>query len=566
MLAVHAGPADLTTWNFKQEMLPALVDFVPVLLKLQDQKTGRFGSELWIPPEQIPIYALAAAWSINDPSNRYYHDVKLLNAIMSGGDRLVEAQSKDGQWMFRKKDNSTWGMHYDPWVYSRWVRTFGLIRDAMPPPRRARWEKALTLGFSGIARSGLSRVHNIPSHHAMGLYIAGQALNHPEWCVKASEFLWRVAAAQDPNGFWSENYGPVVSYNFVYVDALGIYYSLTHDAKVLPALERAAQFHANFVYPDGSNIETIDERNPYSTAGHLVGPGFSFSPQGRAYLREYWNRTKNNTAPSHADFLATMLLYGQEGTICPLPAQNGDSLFVTADGKASVIRKGPWCAAFSAYVCPVDNSRWIQDRQNFVSLFHEKTGLILGGGNTKLQPLWSTFTVGNTKLLKHKPGDKNPNFAEPVGLLHVPSTATLDARKSFLKLQYGATDCAIRVSLSESNKARLTCTATSSSNNLPVAAHITFLPAIQKEWHTASGKSGHLKKAFDLTAKQAGGWFEHNGWRVQLPESSRITWPAERHNPYRDDGRSDPGDGRIVLTLTFSEKTTARSVDLEIVP
>ena len=484
---------------------------------------------------------------------------------MRGGDVLAETQAKDGQWVFRKKDNSTWGNHFNPWVYSRWARAFSLIREAMPPPRRARWEKGLTLGYSGIAQTALARVHNIPAHHAMGLYIAGKALNRPEWCAKASEFLVQVATAQDPNGFWSEHYGPVVAYNFVYVDALGIYYSLSHDAKVLPALERAAQFHANFVYPDGSCIETIDERNPYSTSGHLTGPGFSFSPQGRAYLREHWQRTKDSKVPSHSDMLASMLLYGQEGTVCPLPAQNRDSVFVMADGKASVIRKGPWCAAFSAYVCPVDNSRWIQDRQNFVSLFHEKTGLILGGGNTKLQPLWSTFTVGNTKLLKHKSGDKNPNFAEPAGLLHVPSEATLDARGDFLKLQYGMTDCAVRLSLSESNKVRLTYTAKSSQNTAPVAAHVTFLPAIAKEWRTASGKTGRLKKPFELTAKQAGAWFEHNGWRVQLPEGSRITWPALSHNPYRADGRSEIGEGRIVLTLPFSENTTTRYVDVEIV-
>ena len=33
-------------------------------------------------------------------------------------------------------------------------------------------------------------------------------------------------------------------------------------------------------------------------------------------------------------------------------------------------------------------------------------GVFLGGGNTKLQPLWSTFTVGDVSLLKHKPGDE----------------------------------------------------------------------------------------------------------------------------------------------------------------
>ncbi|MDB6026549.1 MAG: hypothetical protein JWM68_2772 [Verrucomicrobiales bacterium] len=564
LLVGHAAETKQTTTNFKRELIPALVQSVPSLLKTQNSKTGRFGSGIPVAADQMPIYPLAAAWAIKDPANRYYHDQKLLQAIIRAGNLLADTQDKTGQWEFRKKDNSFWGMHYNPWIYSRWIRSFSLIRDAMPAKDRARWEKALTLGFSGIARRELTRPVNIPAHQAMGLYIAGQALNHPEWCTQASDFLLKVAQAQDTNGFWSEHYGPVVTYNLVYVDALGVYYALSHDDRVLKALESAAKFHANFVYSDGSNIETIDERVPYSETGHLAGLGFSFSPTGRAYLLEQWQRTKDDRTLPIADFLASMLLYGQEGAVGSYPAHGGDSVFVTDDGRASVLRQGSWCAALSAYVCPLSGSRWIQDRQNFISLFHEKTGLILGGGNTKLQPLWSTFTVGDTSLLRHKTGDKNPKFSEPIGLLHIPSAATLEADTNLLTFQYGSVDCSVRLNLLEKNKARLIYTATPSRTTQPVAAHVTFLPAIEKQWQTASGQTGSLTKPFELTAAKAGAWFEHNGWRVQLPEGSRLSWPALRHNPYRDDGRSDLGDGRIVLTLPFSENTTTRDVDVEV--
>jgi len=30
-------------------------------------------------------------------------------------------------------------------------------------------------------------------------------------------------------------------------------------------------------------------------------------------------------------------------------------------------------------------------------------GLILGGGNTKLQPAWSSFTLGDITILSHRP-------------------------------------------------------------------------------------------------------------------------------------------------------------------
>ena len=250
----YPEPTNSTSWNPRPEFLASLLQSVPKILKSQDRTSGHFGSGVWIPGDQNVIYPLAAAWALKDPANRWFHDPEVLDAIMQGGDALITAQDKDGQWVFRKKDNSTWGKHFDPWVYSRWVRTFSLIMDAMPLERRARWQKALELGYSGIEKHELSRVHNIPAHQAMGLYVAGKALNHPEWCEKASAFLVRVAQAQDPVGFWSEHIGPVFHYNSVYVDALGTYYGISHDSKVLPALERAARFHANFTWPDGTSI------------------------------------------------------------------------------------------------------------------------------------------------------------------------------------------------------------------------------------------------------------------------------------------------------------------------
>jgi len=66
---------------------------------------------------------------------------------MKGGDYLIEQQDEKGMWTFRKKDNSTWGRIYMPWTYSRWIRTFYLIKDAMPPDRRERWAKALQHGY-----------------------------------------------------------------------------------------------------------------------------------------------------------------------------------------------------------------------------------------------------------------------------------------------------------------------------------------------------------------------------------------------------------------------------------
>lgn len=542
--------ADSKSLSYKEQFIGDLAHKVPDILGSQDPKTGRFGTGIWMVNDQHPIFPLAVAWATKSKDNPYYHDAKVLEAIMAGGDALIEDQAPNGQWEFRKKDGSTWGPIYQPWTYSRWIRAFGLVRDGMPPERRKRWEKALILGFTGIAETQLTRPVNIPAHQAMGLYIAGQVFDRPEWREKATAFMAKVVAAQDEGGFWTEHYGPVVAYSFVYTDALGTYYSVSKDKTVLPALERAARFHSAFAYPNGTLVETVDERNPYrySIAGGNVG--FSFTPEGRGYLLRQWTFVKQ----LDPDNMASFIEYGEEGIAVPTAAAEHDYKFVSNDGKSMIRRKGDWFICISAYHCPVYEKRWIQDRQNFVSIFHDGVGLIVGGGNTKLQPLWSNFTVGDISLLRHTPGEISPKFTPPPGIVHVPSAAALEKiDPPGLLLDYGEERCEIVTDPMDDKTISIRLRATTRSS-MPVAAHITLIPHMGKPFASERAPERKLsQEPFVLTSEQAGGWIEHSGWRLTLPEGSTVNWPVLPHNPYTKDGFAKPDEGRIVVSVPFSD-------------
>jgi hypothetical protein len=375
----------------------------------------------------------------------------------------------------------------------------------------------------------------------------------------------QVVAAQDSAGFWSENYGPVVSYNFVYVEALGIYYSASGDESVLPALERAARYHANFTYPDGNRVETIDERNPYHHGILLGNQGFCFTPEGRGYLARQWELLRRAGKPISSDGLAGFLTDGQEGSTAPTAADEGDRTFRLPGGKALIHRKGPWFVCLSAYHCPIPGSRWLQDRQNLVSVFHDRYGLILGGGNTKLQPLWSNFTVGDASLLKHVPGDEQPDFKPKGPLFHVPSAAGIKKTDPpGLGLVYGEEKCSIEVEPVDDSRLRIRLRATSKSG-LPVAAHLTLMPHIGlpiRTEHTPERILGD--EGFCLTSDEAGGWIAHGGWKLSLPEGSSVTWPVLPHNPYRKDGSATPAEGRIVVSIPFSQNVAEHVITLSI--
>lgn len=552
-----------STWQFRDDFMKQLVKNVPSILADQETTSGQFGSGVWIVHDQHVIYPLAAAWSREHPANPYYHDAKVLESIMDGGDALINAQNAKGMWIFRKKDNSTWGDIYMPWTYSRWIRTFSLIKDAMPADRRARWEKALLLGYNGIARDEVTtHVHNIPVHHAMGLYCAGRVFDRKDWRDQASAFIHKAVEMQTPDGYWSENVGPVVGYNFVYVDAIGVYYALSKDERVLPALDRAAVFHTAATYPNGTYVETIDERQVYYAKPAMGSVGFSHTPKGRAYIKRQYDLLQKRGDAINAEMAGTFLLYGQEGELAAIPALGAPTHHTFQDKKALFHGEGDWFTCLSAYTAPVPPGRWIQDRQNLVSLFHKSSGLIVGGGNTKLQPLWSTFTVGDISLLKHKPGDRSPNFLPPNGLWHVPDEAEVDSSEVALRAKYDGAKVSVKVDTS--GEAAKISYHLDQVSTYPTAAHVPLMPRMGKPWKTASGKSGDKLTTDSITLKagEAGEWFEHDNYRIVLPPQATVTWPALPHNQYRIDGAADAEEGKIVITLPLDKETPKLAVEV----
>ncbi len=432
-----ADAGEFDTWPPRQYLIDSLVDDIPGILNSYHAETGRFGTEPWICRDQNVIFPLAVAWSLDDPSNPFYHSDELLAAIAGGGEALVDAQDEAGRWRFDKKDGSYWGQIHMPWTYSRWIRAYQLVRDALPPESRAKWEQGLLLGFKVMAQYFPdSGVQNIPVHRAMALYIAGECFDNEDWRDRARQFMAKTVAAQDPGGFWTEHSGPVIGYNYVYVEALGIYFAHSRDPVVLEALRRSANFHASVLWPNGSSVAAIDERQIYGGSIALGNVGFTFTPEGRGFLVSQlaaYNTPKRRLVG--ADYAASMLTDAGAGEVV-LPGEMGEGGVVMLGDADALIRHGePWSWCLSAYTAQVSDSRWIQDRQNLIDLFHSELGMVAGGGNTKLQPYWSTFTVGDPSLLVHTPGDESPDFSpEGIDLQWTPTDATVSREGEVTRL------------------------------------------------------------------------------------------------------------------------------------
>lgn len=561
-VALLAAVAGEDVWPPREWLLKSLTEAVPGILASQDPDTGRFGTAPWICSDQNVLLPLAAAWAIESPGNPYFHDAGLLTAIAKGGEALVDDQDERGMWIFRKKDGSTWGQIHMPWTYSRWIRAYALVREALPPETREKWERGLRLGFNGIRKYMDGAVHNIPCHHAMALAIAAHVFGEAEWAEAAKAFIARVVAAQDPAGFWSEHYGPVVGYNEVYVDALGVYYAVTADETVLPALDRSARFHAAMLWPDGSPVAAIDERQIYHAGRDYGNVGFSHTPAGRGYLLAQTAPLREQNRPINADYAAAMLLYSGAGEAVPPTAQQDRGRFVLGDGGALVERRRPWQWCFSAYACQPTRSRWIQDRHNLVDVFHDALGLVVGGGNTKLQPYWSTFTVGDPTLLSHRPGDENPEFLPAIDLLWYPTRATLALDDPpTLALEYGDLAAQVTATPLPDGALRLTYRAQAPEGRR-VEAHV---PLLWRPGRVRCGSGRILlldESEISLEAAELGGHLSWSGLGVDLPPSAALRWPARQHNPYTKDGSAPLSTAKLVLILPLSATEPEQSVVL----
>jgi hypothetical protein len=546
-------------WKPEPEVLEGLDGAVPEILASQ-KENGQFGTEPWVCGDQSVIFSLAAAWRLKD--SKYHRNDEVLEAIVRGGDALIHEQDAEGKWTFLKKDYSEWGQIYMPWTYSRWIRAYQMVQEAMDAGARARWDEALLMGFDGISRTCLAHVHNIPAHHSMALFCAGTVFGREDWRAQSRAFLGKVADAQSSQGWWPEHNGPVVAYNFVYSDSLGIYYGMSGDAEVLPALERAAVYHASLTYPDGSPVETVDGRNPYHGGVHEGNPGFSHTAAGRGYLAQQHRLLLAEGESFDPDYAASLLLYGGSGEAIETAAGQERHVYRMGD-EATAVRNGPWFLCLSAFVVDFTQNRWGQDRQNFVSVFHDRVGLVVGGGNTKLQPLWSCFTVGDKRLLSHTPGDEDPDFDAPEGLIHVPDEISYDSGEDGgrLRMRYGEETCGLEVKVESEAELALVFSATGNSG-MPVAGHVTLMPHLDREVSFASGDTVMLgEEKAEWTGKA---WLQHAGWRLHLPRDSRVVWPALPHNPYRKAGDSTIEEARLVVVLPFSPDVGRHELKLEV--
>lgn len=565
--------------DIRESILQSLVEDVEMNLARFDDETGRFlTGDGWAVTNQDIVYPLALLYRTEHPDNPYYQNEHILAYAQQGGDAWRDFQYPDGKVEFVKVDGSRWGPIYMPWSMYHWLETYALLQDELGDARRKRWEEGLALAYDGIAAQlAEDRVHNIPTWNAMATYRAGQLFDRDDWRQAGERMIQRAVEAQTPQGYWLEHHGPTPSYNLVYVHAIGLYHLFSADASVLPCLERALDFHIHYTYPDGRVIETIDGRVKYHDRVPDNGyAAFSLFPRGRRFVRlllENMQQLRAARDEPHVSYiitsgslkiasaeyglsprLASAYVHYQEGPEAPIP-QDKPQYHIHDENTAIVRRASGWLYCLSGIVTPAVESRWGQDRQNYLSIWHEKFGLLVGGGNAKDQPQFSTFVVGS--------GGDDCDEEEPDPRHYLPTAAQLQPGDDHdgVALTYGADTCTVQAAIQDDQRLALTF---NGPNGCGTRGQLTLkLKTGMEIWTEAGDRYTLGREPLVLSAQKVDGWDSaRSRWRVSLPADSELRWPVSPFNPYAADGAGPMDEAVAVLSFPVGDQPVSVVFDL----
>jgi len=411
-----------------------------------------------------------------------------------------------------------------------WVEAYRLLQDSLSKEQADRWRQALLEELTPIAQD-VARLQDYPLYQspfigtspnhfslwASTVFLGSRVFDQPEWQKLSAKVLHRFAAEeQSPDGYWGEHSsaGPTTGYDYLTATAVALYAELSGDQAARDALRRSLDFHKYFTWPDGTPVETINDRNRYwapSMWGHF---GFSTFPDGRRYaefLTSFY--ASQPFSLESLGRIAQDALYWHDGPSAPIP-QDESAYEKRLAAPAGIRHAGPWTICLSGIVSTQAQSQFYLERQSSLSIFHKTLGLIVSGANSKQQP-------------------ELANFSEPAN--HLPLSSRLQMSDSGDRLAFGFNtffaEWKWQPPRPEALSFEVAITPRGRAVDRRLALQLVLKPGQFLE--TAAGTSILLDESVvRLAREQIGGWIRHNGWTLRVPPGVRLEWPVRPFSPY----------------------------------
>jgi hypothetical protein len=505
------------------------------------------------------ILAPAVLYSKQHAFNPRYRDPAMLDLAIRIGD-LLASENERGK--FTPRLDSDWDTY-------TWLEAYRLIGGDLSPQRRERWKRAILENVTPYESQAAERVDfpwyqspfigTSPNHYsqwAQLLYLSGMMFDKPPWVKLGRTILHRFAATeQTPDGFWGEHSGngPTTGYDHLTLSTVAFYYEHEKDPAALQALRRSLDFHKNFTWPDGTPVETINDRNRYWGVSPWAQFGYSHFPDGRRYaefLTGFFSAEKMTM--EILGRLAQDALYYHDGPLSPIP-QDLDDYSYRMSLPAGIRKTGPWTVCMSGLIATqAVTSQYYLDRQANLSVFHSRLGLIVSGANSKRQPELATFQERLDGTIYHLPLSSRLQMSDTVDRLSL-------AFNSFFS------DLYVESPEKQSLKWHSTITGRGTP---PEDASLTLQLVLHagETLQTATKNITLSSEPLNLSPEEIGGWIRHHGWTLRVGPEARLRWPVYPYNPYQNAPETtlDHAVGALSVPLRMKKGRYVRPNEQEI--
>ena len=372
--------------------------------------------------QQFAYYPLAYLYTLEHPANPWKGNVRLLESVERSLRNNLAIQNLEGRYLMSSHDHAPRAEHGN-WRSFSFLRTWELLRGVLAKDLDSACEKSLRLVFPQLAQLSREeatqplycRHHHIRNHGIWFLassYALARHFGDAQYAAWAAGEFERICACQHPAGCWFEHQGPVVVYQHVTMSGLSHYHALSGSPAALEALQRCLHFYRLNYYPSGHPVEVLDGRVRYTGyAVSILPAAWARLPAGRALLHHLLDRLLEQPLGAgyhtHGGWLGLPFFtqFARDLGSAEPPADPNVSALAPEGVHAlpelplRQIRKGPWTVTLSAFTRPADpEGRWALDYQAHLSVYHERAGLLVGGGGSKRQAAFSLFTGGSRPL------------------------------------------------------------------------------------------------------------------------------------------------------------------------
>ena len=474
------------------------------------------------------ILAPAVLYTRQHTANPRYRDRDMLALAIRIGD-LLASENERGK--FQDRLDSDWDTY-------TWLEAYRLIQNELDASRRERWKRAILSNVEPLEADAAERldfpwyqspyIGTSPNHYAQWaqlLYLAGELFDRPNWKELGGRILRRFAAVeQSPDGFWGEHtrLGPTIGYNHLTLSAVAFYYEHSKDPVALEALRRALTFHENFTYPDGTPVETMNNRNRYWNVSAWSQFAFTHFSDGRRYaefLSQFFK--PDNLTMDQLGRLAQDALYYHEGPTAPIP-QDASRYAWQMSIPGAIRKTGPWTVSLSGIIeTQAISNQFYLDRQANLSIFHSQLGLIVSGANSKRQSELASF---REKLAS----------GETVSM---PVSSRLQMNENGDRLSLAFNTFFADLFVAPSSEQELNFRMVIAGKGSPPAEAFATIQLVLHPGESLQTAHRTLKlsaEPLSLEPDEIGGWIRHHGWKLYVDPAARLVWPIYPYNPYQN--------------------------------